>query len=74
MATMGVRGGVASMAALNQAGSIPNAPSVQAPRSGLGGLTLDFSRSSTWVGVIFVASVGVLLGAHVALGRYRLPV
>jgi hypothetical protein len=74
MATMGVRGGVASMGALNQAGSIPNAPAVQAPRSGLGGFTLDFSQSSTWVGVLFVGSVAYLLGAHIMLGRYRLPV
>lgn len=74
MATMGVRGGVASMAQLNQAGSIPNAPTLQAPRSGLAGFTLDFSEPTTWVGVIYAGAVLYLLGAHFMLGRYRVPI
>ena len=70
---MGVKGGIAGMAAVSMPNGVPQAQgaTTNAPTSAPFGL--DFSSPTTWVGVIFAVGVLYLAGAYVILGRYRVP-
>lgn len=73
MATMGVKGGVATMAQTAGAAPVPQASPQVSAVLGQGSFSLDFSRPSTWVAALYVGSVAYLLGAYIMIGRVRVP-
>ena len=73
MATMGIRGGVASLQQTAAAGAVPSAAPLASAVLSAGGFSLDFSQPATWVAVLYLGSVAYLLGAYIMLGRYRVP-
>lgn len=73
MATMGVKGGVASLQQTSAAAAVPQAAPQASAVLSMRGFSLDFSQPSTWVAALYVGSVAYLLGAYIMLGRYRVP-
>lgn len=71
MATLGMRGGVASLSQTSSANGIPQSVSPAGPT--VGGVSIDFSQPSTWVGVLYLGALAYLLGAGIMLGRWRVP-
>ncbi|MGH2877879.1 MAG: hypothetical protein ACRDRL_16300, partial [Sciscionella sp.] len=66
MASLGVKGGIAGMAQVATPTAVPQA------RGGVSNaassLSIDFGSPSTWVAVIFGASILYLAGAYIMLG------
>lgn len=72
MATLGIGAVVTGSQA--ESGNLPTQQqNGERPVSGFS-IPVDFSSPTTWVAVIFIASVAYLLGAYIVIRGYRVPV